>query len=78
MGRTGSCHDNAAAESFVALLKEEIGTRRWPDRITARAEIFAFIEAFHNRKRLRRRPVWGYLTPLETRQLNEKEHALEA
>ncbi|MEU2165411.1 IS3 family transposase [Streptomyces chengbuensis] len=44
MGRTGSCCGNAAAESFFALLKDEIGTRRWPDRTTARAEIFAFIE----------------------------------
>ncbi|MFF4660711.1 IS3 family transposase [Streptomyces sp. NPDC001381] len=78
MGRTGSCYDNAGAESSFALLKEEIGTRRWPDRTTARAEIFAFIEIFYNRKRLRRHPVWGYLTPLETRQRHEKEHALAA
>ncbi|MFE4960756.1 IS3 family transposase [Streptomyces sp. NPDC056653] len=48
MGRTGSCYDNAAAESFFALLKEEIGTRYWPDRTTARAEIFTFIETFYN------------------------------
>ncbi|MFD3657687.1 hypothetical protein [Streptomyces sp. NPDC058620] len=43
-------------------LKAEIGTRRSPDRTTARAEIFTFIETFYNRKRLRRHPVWGYLT----------------
>jgi transposase InsO family protein len=78
MGRTGSCYDNAAAESFFALLKAEIGTRRWPDRTTARAEIFTFIETFYNRKRLRRHPVWGYLTPLETRQRHEQVHALAA
>jgi transposase InsO family protein len=78
MGRTGSCYDNAAAESFFALLKEEIGTRRWPDRATARAEIFAFIEIFYNRKRLRKHPAWGYLTPLEIRQRHEQGHALAA
>ncbi|MFB7087472.1 integrase core domain-containing protein [Streptomyces sp. NPDC056296] len=78
MGRTGSCFDNAGAESFFALLKEEIGTRRWPDRTTARAEIFAFIETFYNRRRLRKHPVWGYLTPLEIRQRHEQGHALAA
>lgn len=44
-GRTGSCFDNVAAESLWALLKEEIGTRIWPDRATARAEVFTFIES---------------------------------
>ncbi|MDX2565207.1 IS3 family transposase [Streptomyces sp. TX20-6-3] len=78
MGRTGSCYDNAAAESFFAVLKEEIGTRSWPDRATARAEIFAFIETFYNRRRLRRHPQWGYLTPLETRQRHEQDHTLAA
>ncbi|CAM5572563.1 hypothetical protein SHIRM173S_01242 [Streptomyces hirsutus] len=66
MGRTGSRFDNAVAESFFAVLKEEIGTRRWPDRATARAEIFTFIETFYNRKRLRKHPHWGYLTPLRS------------
>ncbi|MGW1167408.1 DDE-type integrase/transposase/recombinase [Streptomyces sp. NPDC002550] len=78
MGRTGSCFDNAAAESFFALLKEEIGTRCRPDRASARAEIFAFIETFYNRRRLRKHPLWGYLTPLEIRQRHEQGHALAA
>ncbi|WP_240653760.1 IS3 family transposase [Streptomyces sp. AcE210] len=72
MGRTGSCFDNAAAESFFALLKKEIGTRRWPDRSSVRADIFAFVETFYNRQHLRRHPRWGYLTPLETRQRLDK------
>jgi transposase InsO family protein len=54
MGRTGSCFDNAAAESFWAVLKEEIGTRFWPDRATAHADIFDFVETFYNRRRLRK------------------------
>ncbi|MEU3047074.1 IS3 family transposase [Streptomyces sp. NPDC006984] len=78
MGRTGSCYDNAAAESFFALLKAEIGARRWPDRTAARAEIFAFIETFYNRRRLRKHPAWGYLIPLEIRQRHEQQHALAA
>ncbi|WP_329374834.1 integrase core domain-containing protein [Streptomyces sp. NBC_01483] len=69
-GRTGSCFDNAAAESFWALLKEEIGTRAWPDRATARAEVSAFIETFYSR-RLRKHKVFGYLTPAETRQRHQ-------
>ncbi|MFH9691015.1 IS3 family transposase [Streptomyces sp. NPDC017413] len=75
-GRTGSCFDNAAAESFWALLKEEIGTRVWPDRATARADVFDFIETFYNRRRLRRHKVFGYLTPTETRQRHR--HTLAA
>ncbi|MFF1262101.1 MULTISPECIES: hypothetical protein [unclassified Streptomyces] len=47
-------------------------------RHRARAEIFAFIETFYNRKRLRKHPVWGYLTPLEIRQRHEQGHALAA
>jgi putative transposase len=81
MGRTGICYDNAAAESFFAVLKEEIGTRVWADRATARADVFAFIETFYNRRRLRRHSQWGYLTPYETRQRYDKtgpDHALAA
>ncbi|MFE6946533.1 IS3 family transposase [Streptomyces chartreusis] len=75
-GRTGLCFDNAAAESFWALLKEEIGTRTWPDRATARAEVSNFIETSYNRRRLRKHRTFGYLTPAETRQRHQ--HSLAA
>ncbi|MEU2743678.1 DDE-type integrase/transposase/recombinase, partial [Streptomyces sp. NPDC007095] len=75
-GRTEPCFDNAAAESFWALLKEEIGTRIRPYRATARAEAFASTETLHNRRRLRKHKVFGYLTPAETRQRHQ--HALAA
>jgi len=68
MGRTGSCYDNAVAESHWAVIKTEIGTRNWPDRTSARTDLFEFIEVFYNRRRIRRYPAWGYLTPLEARQ----------
>ncbi|MCA1224345.1 IS3 family transposase, partial [Streptomyces sp. 8L] len=70
-GRTGSCYDNAAAESFWTLLKEKIGTRTWPDRATARAEVSSFIETFYNRPRLRKHKTFGYLTPAESRQRHQ-------
>ncbi|MFE5542077.1 hypothetical protein ACFQ78_41095 [Streptomyces sp. NPDC056519] len=75
-GRIGSCLDSAAAESFWALLKEEIGTRVWPDRATARADVFNLIEIFYNRRCLRKHKTFGYLTPAETRQRHQ--HALAA
>lgn len=78
MGRTGSCYDNAACESLWAVLKAEIGTRIWPDRATARAQVFEFIEVFYNRRRLRRHPDFGYLTPIETRKRLRGEHRLAA
>ncbi|MFG2394550.1 IS3 family transposase [Streptomyces lavendulae] len=78
MGRTGSCFGNAAAESFWAVLKEEIGTRFWPGRAAARAAIFDFIETFYNRRRLRKHIHWGYLTPHETRLRYRQDQALAA
>ncbi|MCY0932539.1 IS3 family transposase [Streptomyces sp. H27-H1] len=75
MGRTGICYDNAAAQSFFAVLKEEIGTRFWPEGNTARAEIFTF-ETFYNRRRLRKHINWGYLTPHETRLRHQQDQTL--
>jgi len=65
MGRTGSCYDNAAAESFFATLKTEIGTTIWASRTDARADVFLFIEAYYNQQRLH--STNGYRTPQETR-----------
>ncbi|QQC92411.1 IS3 family transposase [Streptomyces alfalfae] len=72
-GRTGSCFDNAAAENFWALLKEETGTRVWPDRAIARAQVFDFIETFYNRRRLRKHKVFGCPTPAETRRRHQHD-----
>ncbi|MFF3159998.1 IS3 family transposase [Streptomyces sp. NPDC057910] len=78
MGRTGSCYDNAAAESFFGLLKAEIGTTVWESHETARTDILRFIEAEYNRTRLRKHPEYGYVTPLETRTLLQPDLALAA
>lgn len=72
MGRTGSCYDNAAAESFFGLLKAEIGTIVWKSHEAARADVFRFIEVEYNRTRLRKHPVYGFVTPLETRALTTR------
>ncbi|MEU1600216.1 integrase core domain-containing protein [Streptomyces sp. NPDC005708] len=75
MGRTGSCYDNVAAESFFGPLKAEIGTTVWESHETARADIFRFIEVEYNRTRLRKHPVYGYVTPIETRALTTQDLA---
>ncbi|WP_369805911.1 IS3 family transposase [Amycolatopsis sp. M39] len=74
MGRTGSCYDNAAAESFFATLKTEIGTRSWPTRDQARHAVFAYL-AYYNHHRLH--STLGYRTPHETR-LNYRHHHAHA
>jgi len=47
VGRTGSCFDNAVAESFFATLKTEIGTTVWATREDARRDVFAHL-GYHN------------------------------
>lgn len=63
-GRTGSCLDGAAAESFFGTIKAEIGRDSWPDRATARRDIENWI-ADYNQRRLR--STLGYETPTATR-----------
>jgi putative transposase len=63
MSRTGSCLDNAVAESWFASLKVELVDRaHYRTRAEARAAIFAWI-AWYNRFRLH--SARGYLSPIE-------------
>jgi transposase InsO family protein len=62
--RTGSCLDGAAAESFFATIKVEIGVRFWPDRATARRDIENWILEYNGR---RLHSALDYQTPIETR-----------
>jgi transposase InsO family protein len=69
MGRTGSCLDNAVAESWFASLKVELVDRHhYRTRAEARAAIFRWI-AWYNRFRLH--STNDYLPPLEW----EHQHA---
>jgi transposase InsO family protein len=63
VGRTGSCYDNAVAESFFATLKAEIGTAVWTTRDDARQDVFAYL-GYYNHDRLH--STLGHRTPNET------------
>lgn len=53
MSRKGNPYDNATMESFFGTLKtEEIQGRVYPSRQAARDELFAYIEAFYNTRRI--------------------------
>jgi putative transposase len=69
MSRTGSCLDNAVAESWFASLKVELVDRaHYRTRAEARTAVFAWI-AWYNRSRLH--STRGYLPPIEW----EQQHA---
>ena len=55
MSAVGHCGDNAACEGFFGLLKRERTNRmRYPTLDAAKADVFDYIEQFHN-PRMRRR-----------------------
>jgi len=64
MGQVGSASDNAAMESFFALLQKNVLNRRtWGTRDDLRIEIITWIErTYHHRRRQQR---LGRLTPIE-------------
>ena len=64
MGQVGSAGDNAAMESFFALLQKNVLDRRtWTTRDDLRIEIITWIERTYHRRR--RQTRLGRLTPIE-------------
>ncbi len=64
LGRTGTCYDNAWAESFNGTLKiERVHRTQYPTREHARIDISRYIELRYNQKRLH--SALGYMTPNE-------------
>ena len=64
MGQVGAAGDNAAMESFFALLQKNVLDRqRWATRDELRLAIVTWIERTYNRRR--RQPRLGRLTPIE-------------
>ncbi len=64
MGRVGAAGDNAAMESFFALLQKNVLNRRsWATREELRIAIVTWIERTYHRKR--RQAALGRLTPIE-------------
>lgn len=64
MGRVGAAGDNAAMESFFALLQNNVLNRRvWTTREQLRSAIVWWIERTYHRKR--RQKALGRLTPVE-------------
>jgi transposase InsO family protein len=74
MGRTGTCADNSAMESFFSLLQKNVLDRqRWSSREELRLAIVAWIERTYHRRRRQR--GLGKLTPIEYETIFEVAHA---
>ena len=75
MGRVGACGDNAAMESFFALLQKNVLDRqRWRTRDDLRLAIVTWIDRTYHRRRRQQR--LGRLTPIEFETINR--HATAA
>ena len=69
MGRVGAAGDNAAMESFFALLQKNVLDRRhWRTRQELRIAIVTWIERTYHRRR--RQDALGRLTPIEYETIN--------
>jgi transposase InsO family protein len=70
----GACADDAAMESFFALLQRNVFDRqRWGTREELRLAIVIWIERTYHRRRRQR--ALGELTPIEFEAVHEVAHA---
>jgi putative transposase len=77
MGQVGSAGDNAAMESFFALLQRNVlDRRRWASRDELRIAIVTWIERTYHQRR--RQAALGRLTPIEYETINTPQTALAA
>jgi putative transposase len=77
MGQVGSAGDNAAMESFFALLQHNVlDRRRWTNRDGLRIAIVTWIERTYHRRR--RQPALGRLTPIEYEMIKTPQATLAA
>lgn len=77
MGRVGSAADNAAMESFFALLQRNVLDRStWATRDELRIAIVTWIERTYHQRR--RQPALGRLTPIEYEKIMAPQTALAA
>lgn len=73
--RTGSCLDGAAAESFFATIKTEIGTEYWADRASACRDIENWITDYNAR---RLHSAIGYSAPAVMRRAWQERMSMAA
>ena len=75
MGRVGAAGDNAAMESYFALLQKNVlNHQHWPTREDLRLAIITWIEQTYHRRRRQR--ALGKLTPTEYEMIyNTTAHA---
>lgn len=77
VGRTGSCYDNAQAESTNATIKKElINLRTWKNLDEVQLALFEYIQIDYNRDRIQK--ALGFLTPEEYEALHPVEFTTAA
>jgi putative transposase len=74
MGRRGDAYDNAACESVISTIKNELIKRQtWTSRDQARLAVFSYIETFYNPRR--RHSALGYRSPIEYENITQEAPA---